>query len=91
MKDTEFSDEEVMSRTTDLSPQKLFPLVQQVLQQKLCGIEHAINATGIILHTGLGRAPLAEEAAKQLQNILKVSVPLKSRSILAREDSDTII
>src|SRR5574337_1086791 len=40
----------------DLSPQKLYPLVQQVLQQKLCGIEHAINATGIILHTGLGRS-----------------------------------
>ena len=60
-----------LTNKTDLSPQKLFPLVQQVLQQKLCGIEHAINATGIILHTGLGRAPLAEEAAKQLQNILE--------------------
>jgi L-seryl-tRNA(Ser) seleniumtransferase len=71
VKDMEFSNEEVMPRDTDLSPQKLFPLVQQVLQQKLCGIEHAINATGIILHTGLGRAPLAEEAAKQLQDITK--------------------
>ncbi|HLE86945.1 MAG TPA: hypothetical protein VI727_04730, partial [Candidatus Brocadiaceae bacterium] len=70
-KDTEFSDEDVMSQTTNLSPQKLYPLVQQVLQQKLCGIEHAINATGIILHTGLGRAPLAEDAANQLQNISK--------------------
>lgn len=57
-----------MTSKTDLSSQKLFPLVQQVIQQKLCGIEHAINATGIILHTGLGRAPLAEEAAKQLQD-----------------------
>src|SRR3989339_985610 len=71
VKDTEFSDEEVMSQATDLSPQKLFPLVQQALQQKLCGIEHAINASGIIRHTGLGRAPLAEEAAKQLQEILQ--------------------
>jgi len=70
-KDTEFSDEDVMSQTTNLSPQKLYPLVQQVLQQKLCGIEHVINATGIILHTGLGRAPLAEDAANQLQNISK--------------------
>src|SRR3990167_9447341 len=50
-----------LTNKTDLSPQKLYPLVKQVLQQKLCGIEHAINATGIILHTGLGRAPLAEE------------------------------
>ena len=56
---------------TDLFPQKLFPLVQQVLHQKFCGIEHAINATGIILHTGLGRAPLAEAAAKQIQNVLE--------------------
>ena len=59
-----------MTNKTDLSPQKLYPIIQQVLQQKLCGIEHAINATGIILHTGLGRAPLAEEAAKQIQNVL---------------------
>src|SRR3989304_9500800 len=71
VKDKESSDEKLMSQTTDLSPQKLFPLVQQVLQQKLCGIHNAINVTGIILHTGLGRAPLAEEATKQLKKILE--------------------
>src|SRR5574341_2155120 len=59
------------SRSIDLSPKGLYPLVQRILQQKLCGIGHAINATGIILHTGLGRAPLADEAVKQLQNILQ--------------------
>src|SRR3990172_8497840 len=48
------------------SPQILSPLIQHVLRHKFSGIEHAINATGIILHTGLGRAPLADEAAKQL-------------------------
>ncbi|HHT9138553.1 MAG TPA: L-seryl-tRNA(Sec) selenium transferase, partial [Candidatus Wunengus sp. YC60] len=68
---TEFSDEKAMSQPTDLSPQKLYPLVRQVIQEKLSGIEHAINATGIILHTGLGRAPLADEAAKQIQDVLK--------------------
>ncbi len=61
----------VEAQAIDLSPQRLYHLVQQSLQQKFCGIEHAINATGIILHTGLGRAPLADEAAKQIQNILK--------------------
>ncbi len=58
-------------QNTDLSPQKLYPLVRQLLRQKFCGIGYAINATGIILHTGLGRAPLADEAVKQIQDILK--------------------
>ncbi len=49
----------------------LYPRIEQVLRQKLSGVEHAINATGIILHTGLGRAPLADEAARQLQDITK--------------------
>lgn len=61
----------VEAQAVDLSPQRLYHLVQQSLQQKFCGIGHAMNATGIILHTGLGRAPLADEAAKQIQNILK--------------------
>ncbi len=54
-------------RDTDLSPKKLSLMVQQSLQEKMAGVEHAVNATGIILHTGLGRAPLAAEAAEQLQ------------------------
>lgn len=59
------------AQAIDLSPQKLYHLVQQALQQKFSSIEHAINATGIILHTGLGRAPLADEAAKQIQDVLR--------------------
>lgn len=59
------------AQAIDLSPQRLSHLIQQSLQQKFSGIEHAINATGIILHTGLGRAPLAEDAAQQIQNALK--------------------
>ncbi len=59
------------AQAIDLSPQRLYHLVQESLRQKFCGIEHAINATGIILHTGLGRAPLADEAARQIQNVLK--------------------
>lgn len=58
-------------QTIDLSPQRLHHLIQQSLRQKFCDIEHAINATGIILHTGLGRAPLAKEAAQQIQDILR--------------------
>lgn len=53
------------------SPQVLSPLIQHTLWHKFSGTEHAINATGIILHTGLGRSPLADAASKQLQEITK--------------------
>lgn len=32
-------------------------------------LRHVINATGVILHTNLGRAPLAEAALKHLNNV----------------------
>ncbi|BBO16276.1 L-seryl-tRNA(Sec) selenium transferase [Candidatus Brocadia pituitae] len=59
------------AQAIDLSPQRLYHLVQESLRQKFCDIGHAINATGIILHTGLGRAPLAKEAAQQIQDVLR--------------------
>lgn len=59
------------AQAIDLSPQRLYHLVQESLRQKFCDIEQAINATGIILHTGLGRAPLAKEAAQQIQDVLR--------------------
>lgn len=71
----------------DLSLQRLYHLVQQSLQQKFCGIEHAVNATGIILHTGLGRAPLADEAAKQIQNVLKSFCTLEIEKLTGRRGS----
>ncbi|HHT9130323.1 MAG TPA: L-seryl-tRNA(Sec) selenium transferase, partial [Candidatus Brocadiaceae bacterium] len=80
-------EEKVSAQTFDLSPQRLYPLIQKTLQQKLCGIEHAINATGIILHTGLGRAPLADEAVKQLQNVLKSFCTLEIEKHTGRRGS----
>jgi L-seryl-tRNA(Ser) seleniumtransferase len=53
------------------TPQILTFLIQHALRDKFSGIERAINATGIILHTGLGRAPLADAASKQLQEVSK--------------------
>jgi L-seryl-tRNA(Ser) seleniumtransferase len=72
------------AEAVDLSPQRLSLLVQQSLQQKFSGIEHAINATGIILHTGLGRAPLADEAARQIQDCLKGFCTLEIEKLTGR-------
>jgi len=55
----------------DLSPQAISRRVEEKLRHSFSGIEHAINATGIILHTGLGRAPLANEAVQRVQNVLQ--------------------
>lgn len=55
----------------DLTPQAISLRVRNKLQHSFSGIEHAVNATGIILHTGLGRAPLANEAAQRVQNVLQ--------------------
>ncbi|NUO10292.1 MAG: L-seryl-tRNA(Sec) selenium transferase [Candidatus Brocadia sp.] len=74
----------VEAQTIALSPQRLSILVRQFLRQKYCGIGHAINATGIILHTGLGRAPLADEAARQIQNVLQSFCTLEIERLTGR-------
>ncbi|MGR3219899.1 MAG: L-seryl-tRNA(Sec) selenium transferase [Candidatus Anammoxibacter sp.] len=54
----------------DVSIPKLINLIRRSVQKKLPKThEKAINATGIILHTGLGRAPIPAEAIKQLVEI----------------------
>jgi L-seryl-tRNA(Ser) seleniumtransferase len=42
--------------------------VRQALQPSLCSV---INATGVILHTNLGRAPLAESALEHVRDIAR--------------------
>ncbi len=51
----------------DIAPDRLAERVVHLLREKARPSVHpAVNAAGIILHTALGRAPLAEEAQKNL-------------------------
>jgi L-seryl-tRNA(Ser) seleniumtransferase len=56
-----------MDAGTDLSPEHLETLLIQSLQKRLLpNLRMVINATGVILHTNLGRAPLSSAAQKSL-------------------------
>lgn len=41
----------------------------RVAQRGVTGLRRVLNATGIVLHTGLGRAPLADEALRAMQDV----------------------
>jgi L-seryl-tRNA(Ser) seleniumtransferase len=54
-----------------LEPERVATRVEDATQEKAAGsLRRMINATGVVLHTNLGRAPLAEAA---LQSILAVA------------------
>jgi L-seryl-tRNA(Ser) seleniumtransferase len=59
-KDADFSD-------ADVGPESILKEVENTLQQKFAtSLKSAVNATGVILHTGLGRAALPEAAQASL-------------------------
>ncbi|MFC1556253.1 L-seryl-tRNA(Sec) selenium transferase [candidate division KSB1 bacterium] len=56
----------------DISPEKIDANVDILVRSSFKpSIRPAINAAGIILHTGLGRAPYAEEAQKAVADAIK--------------------
>jgi len=53
----------LMNKVFEISERKIQSLLKPSLQR-------VINATGVILHTGLGRAPLAESVKKNISNVI---------------------
>jgi L-seryl-tRNA(Ser) seleniumtransferase len=49
-------------RTIDADPTSVARRSREILEQERRLLRPVINASGVLLHTGLGRAPLAEEA-----------------------------
>ncbi len=57
---------------TDLEDAAYFDLLRADLVRRRCdGFRHVINATGIVIHTNLGRAPLADEAIAAVTRIAR--------------------
>jgi len=46
-------------------------IIQRAHQSLLPGVRHAVNATGVILHTALGRAPFAPSARRALADAVR--------------------
>jgi len=60
--------EEAMLGNMEINGENLLPLIERRLdKQEQPSLRRVINATGVILHTNLGRAPLSEEALAQIQ------------------------
>lgn len=55
---------------SELSPEQMMEDVQQQMEQvQAPSLRRVVNGTGIILHTGLGRAVLAPEVLERIQDI----------------------
>lgn len=60
------------STASNLLPSDLTTLIEQeVKKQSTSSLKHVINATGVVLHTNMGRAVMAEPAKKAVAEVLK--------------------
>ncbi|BDG60891.1 L-seryl-tRNA(Sec) selenium transferase [Caldinitratiruptor microaerophilus] len=62
--------DEAAAQAVDLSPEALARRAERHLQRRLRPrLRHVVNATGVVLHTNLGRSPLAEEAIEAIVRV----------------------
>ena len=66
---------QVQSAAVEIAPTSVTELAERVarriLQRQPAPLGPVVNATGILLHTGLGRAPLAEEALEEMAAVAR--------------------
>jgi len=66
---------QVQNAAAEIAPASVTELAERVarriLQRQPSPLHPVINATGVLLHTGLGRAPLAEEALEEMAAIAR--------------------
>ncbi len=56
----------------DISPELVFERMKNLLENKFSlSLKEAVNAAGVLLHTGLGRAVLPDVALKNIQEVSK--------------------
>jgi len=59
------------NQLVDISEESLvFQASRELLALGSCSLRRAVNATGVVLHTNLGRAPLGENAVRRVQDIM---------------------
>ncbi|MCP4723416.1 MAG: L-seryl-tRNA(Sec) selenium transferase [bacterium] len=98
VRDTILAIPEEKTGDIDISPERLEIMVDiRVRSEFRPSVRPAINAAGIILHTALGRAPLAEEAQKEVADAIKnyctlaIDVPTGKRGNRYKHVEDLLI
>ena len=63
----DFRQDILIGKLRHITPSKVFSrIIDRLEQERLCNFSHVINATGVVLHTNLGRAPLSQKAKESV-------------------------
>ncbi|MFQ5862275.1 MAG: L-seryl-tRNA(Sec) selenium transferase [Candidatus Brocadiales bacterium] len=72
----------------DLSPTTIIPLIRgRLLERGKVPIKRVINASGVLVHTGLGRSPLASEALESIKDVAESYCSLEVDPVTGKRSS----